>query len=63
MLAKINIVSDFNDIDEKRKKMLPTLGDNVQYEDNTWTCNKKRKNPSDTASAFTIILQTPHLSI
>ncbi len=39
---------------ELRDKVLPTLGTLIIYEDDSWTCDKKRKNVSSKKSAYTL---------
>lgn len=54
MLAKLNITYSNDDLDPLIEKILPTLGNGVKFEYDTWACEKKRKNPTDKASAYTI---------
>lgn len=52
MLAKLNINYNNKDLGPLIEKLLPTLGNDVRFEDDTWVCNKKRKNPTAKASDY-----------
>lgn len=53
-VGNLRITYADRDLFDLRAKILPTLGTLVKYEEDTWACDKKRKNPSSKKSAYTI---------
>lgn len=53
-VANLRIAYKDEELIELRAKIIPTLGSSVVYEDDTWACDKKRKNITSKKSAYTI---------
>lgn len=54
MLAKFNVIYNNKDLESLFDKTLLSLGNDVEFESNTWVCNKKRKNPTAKATEYCI---------
>jgi hypothetical protein len=53
-IENINEVSDSNLIEMNKQQLLKRLGDNIEFEDNTWVCDKLKDSVAKPHSYYTL---------